>query len=59
MRAGHGKAVLRWVGQHAQHATSLQLLGQGKGTSLPFCKFLLPGLRHLHLDVSVLLLLLS
>lgn len=51
--------MLRWVGQHAQHATSLQLLGQGKGTLLPFCKFLLPGLRHLHLDVSLLLLLLS
>jgi hypothetical protein len=56
MRAGHGKAVLRWIGQHAQHATSLRLFGQGdKGTSLPFCGFLLPGLRHLHIEVNLLL----
>lgn len=52
MRAGQGKAVLRWIGQHAQHATSLRLLGQGdKGTAVPFCKFLLPGLRYLLIQV--------
>jgi hypothetical protein len=63
MRAGHSKSVLSWVGQHTQQVTSLRLQGhdRGKGTpySMPFCKFLLPGLRSLQIEVNLSALLLS
>ena len=51
-RAGEPKAVLSWAGKHAQHATSLRLLGHDKGASVPFCPLPLPGLRCLTVEVT-------